>query len=91
MYPKAKRWTPDEVIDPVISMPFTKAGAWRFIADKLRQDEIDYEVKIEILVGEKAKRAYVLITELEPTKPLYIKIYLYNASIWGKSFHYCEK
>ena len=87
-YPIRNRWTPWEVISPISGLPFSDAGAWSLIIEKLEAGE---EIQEEPLTGEKAKMAYEMIFDIEPLKPLYIKIHFYNGQIWGKSFHYCEK
>jgi hypothetical protein len=80
-------WQPTAVIYPATGMPFTEAGAWCFIAEKLREG---HRVREIVLDKPQGKLAYVMEISLSAERPLlYVKIHLGGSGkVFGRSFHY---
>ncbi len=77
-------WQPTTVIEPQTGLPFTDAGAWEFVAEKLR-DGLELEtVQLERPPG---SIGYVLKIPLGDRK-LYVKLQLGAGKVVGRSFHY---
>lgn len=79
-------WNPDQVVSPESGMPFTKAGAWEFVAQTLESGHPLKEVEMRQPPNEKG---YVFEVDLGPRSPkLYVKVQLTRGRIIGRSFHY---
>jgi hypothetical protein len=79
-------WTPTKVIDPRSEEPFTRDGAWEFLAEKLEdQNTLIEEIDLDRLPG---KKAYVMKIP-SANGEIYIKVQFGNGGkIKGWSFHY---
>jgi hypothetical protein len=79
-------WNPDQVISPESGMPFTKAGAWEFVAQLLESGHPLQEVEMHQPSGEKG---YVMEVDMGSNSPkLYVKLQLFPGKVIGRSFHY---
>ena len=77
-------WQPTTAIDPQSGFPFTDAGAWEFVAEKLEDDSVLEPVQLEKPLG---STGYVLKIPLG-NRQLYIKLQLGAGKVIGRSFHY---
>ncbi len=78
-------WQPNEVINPESGMPFSREGAWHFIA---RCAEEGHEIETVPLRKPEGKTAYVMKIQLQPSRPrLYVKVEVQSGRILGRSFH----
>ena len=80
-------WQPTTVIDPLTGSPFTDAGAWEFLADKL---ENGWELEPMQLEKPPGSTGYVLKIPLDGRK-LYVKLQLGSGCVVGRSFHYSKE
>jgi hypothetical protein len=80
-------WRPHSVLDPATKRPFTSAGAWDFIAEKLELGHPIDEVELDHPPG---RRGYVLVITLLDGRDLYVKLELLSGCVSGRSFHYSE-
>ena len=83
-------WRPHSVRNPggILNTQFSDAAAWELIASQL---EAGCEVETIILDKPPGAKGYVMLIELEPGRPIYIKLQLGSGKIIGRSFHYSEK
>ncbi len=81
-------WYPESVIDPRSKKPFTRSGAWDFIAEELEKKET--LIKPVPLIAPRGKVGYKFLVSTE-YGTIYIKVRLAKAKIIGRSFHYSEK
>lgn len=80
------KWQPDQVINPESGIPFTKAGAWEFIAQTLESGCLITEVEMRKPPNEVG---YVVEVDLIAGSPrLYIKLQISRGKVIGRSFHY---
>ena len=78
-------WQPTKVIDPRTQEPFTLAGAWEFVAERLEDSSI--EVLEKIMDKPSGKKAYEMKIPTKHSK-IYIKVQFgYGGKIKGRSFH----
>jgi hypothetical protein len=80
-------WQPSTVIDPQSGLPFTDAGAWEFVADRLEDGSQLESVQLDKPPG---STGYVLKIPLDSRK-LYVKLQLGSGSVIGRSFHYSKE
>jgi len=79
-------WQPTQVNNPSTGQPFTEAGAWSFIEEKLEDGQHLEEVELAKPPG---RKGYVMEIRLEEGKPkLYVKLQLGSGKVIGRSFHY---
>ncbi len=79
------RWQPMTVTNPETDLPFTEAGAWRYVADLA---EFGHPIDQMIMKRPAGEIGYVLIAPLvRNSADLYIKIQLKGGKIFGRSFH----
>ena len=78
-------WRPTEVVNPESKMPFTPAGAWHLVADKLEEGHPVEEVRLRNPSG---KTGYVLKVDVGQGRRIYIKLQFGNGYVIGRSFHY---
>ena len=83
-------WRPQSVRNPggILDTHFSDAAAWDLIVSQL---EAGCEVETIILDKPPGAKGYVMLIELEPRRPIYIKLQLGSGKIIGRSFHYSEK
>lgn len=81
-------WRPETVTNPVDQNPFTRDGAWSFIADRL-EDESQIVECIE-LQKPAGKKAYVMLIP-QQDRDIYIKLQLGSGRILCRSFHYSAR
>lgn len=83
-------WRPHSVRNPdgIFDTHFSDAAAWDLIVSQLFAD---CEVETIILEKPPGATGYVMLIELEPGRPIYIKLQLGSGKIIGRSFHYSEK
>ena len=83
-------WRPQSVRNPggILETQLSDAAAWELIASQL---EAGCEVETIILEKPPGATGYVMLIELEPGRPIYIKLQLGSGKIIGRSFHYSEK
>lgn len=83
-------WRPQSVRNPdgILDTHFTDAAAWDLIVSQL---SAGCEVETIILEKPPGAKGYVMLIELEPGRPIYIKLQLGSGKIIGRSFHYSEK
>lgn len=77
-------WQPTAVTDPQSGSPFTDAGAWEFVAEKLEDGSELEQVLLEKPPG---STGYVLKVPLGD-RQLYVKLQLGAGKVIGRSFHY---
>lgn len=78
-------WAPQTVWDPRFEMFFTDAGAWAYIIELL---ESGTEFAAVQLRRPPDTIGYEVALKLAPNLPeVYIKIQIFQARIWGRSFH----
>lgn len=79
-------WQPTTVINPSTGIPFDDISAWHCIADLAEDGHALEEMVLDQPQGE---IGYVMIVNLDSSSPpLYIKLQLKGAFIFGRSFHY---
>ena len=83
-------WRPHSVRNPdgILETHFSDAAAWDLIVSQLAAD---CEVQTIILDKPPGATGYVMLIELEPGRPIYVKLQLGSGKIIGRSFHYSEK
>jgi hypothetical protein len=74
------------VINPEYGQPFTKAGAWAFIAHVL-EERHDIPIEPVILEHPAGSTGYAMLIPLGE-RVVYIKLQLGAGQIIGRSFHY---
>jgi hypothetical protein len=78
-------WRPQDVINPEDGTPFTRDGAWNFLADRLEDSQ--QTVQWVELTHPPGKKACVLLVPLGE-KVVYIKFQLGAGKVRARSFHY---
>lgn len=79
------RWRPNSVVNPDTGHPFTRPGAWDFIATCA---ETGHEIEVLSLRKPAGATAYVMKIWLEANRRrLYVKVELRSGRILGRSFH----
>jgi hypothetical protein len=83
-------WRPTQVRSPLSGLPFTEAGAWAFIAERL---EAGHPIQAIMLDQPPGSTGYVMEIHLEVDRPaLYVKLELGGSGkVFGRSFHYSER
>lgn len=77
-------WQPTTVTNPQSGFPFTDAGAWEFVAEKLAEN---LPLKKIILDKPPGAQAYVILIPIDD-RTLYVKLQLGAGKVIGRSFHY---
>jgi hypothetical protein len=82
-------WRPHSVIDPKTNQPFTDAGAWDFVVEKLEAGLPLVEVELDKPPG---KKGYVLRIPGGADRPfIYVKMQRGSGRVIGRSFHYDDR
>jgi hypothetical protein len=81
-------WSPGRVRNPETGEPFTEAGAWWFIAEKLEQGHPLEEIAMDDCPG---THGYVMEVDVGREVPLYIKLQRGSGKVIGRSFHYSKR
>src|SRR5947207_14558095 len=82
---KPSDWRPGEVVAPD-GQPFTRVGAWEYIAELIDQGQPIREMELE---EPKGKTGYVMEVDMGKDAPvLYVKLELGSGIVIGRSFHY---
>ena len=78
-------WRPNTVLNPETGRPFTRSGAWDFIAVCAGRG---HEIEVLKLRKPAGATAYVMKIWLEANRRrLYVKLELRSGRILGRSFH----